>query len=171
MSEWTLIHDPPPSLSSTLHVINMTFISHRMTRKTLVFLFLFCSCKHLLFAQDVLDNKIYRVTAYKNGNNQITSTSNYAEVIPPLNIYIPNAFTPNGDGMNDTFGVKGEGIRNFRLYIYNRWGEKIFETTNPKQQWDGYYNGQPVEQGTYVVQVFAYGLSKKASNASVTLVR
>ncbi len=122
-------------------------------------------------AQDVLENKIYKVTAYKNGNNQITSTSNYAEVIPPVNIYIPNAFTPNGDGINDTFGVKGEGIKNFHLYIYNRWGEKIFETTNPRQQWDGLYAGQPAEQGSYVVQVYAYGLAKSARNASVTLVR
>lgn len=124
-----------------------------------------------LFAQEVLENPVYRVTAYKQGNNLVTSTSNYAEVIPPVSIYIPNAFTPNGDGINDTFGVKGEGIRNFRLYIYNRWGEKIFETNNPKHQWDGLYAGRPAEQGTYVVQVFAQGLAKSARNASVTLVR
>lgn len=124
-----------------------------------------------LMAQDVLENNVYRVTAFKKGNNQITSTSNYAEVIPPVNIYIPNAFTPNGDGINDSFGVKGEGIRNFHLYIYNRWGEKIFETTNPRQQWDGLYAGEPAEQGSYVVQVYAYGLAKSARNATVTLVR
>lgn len=97
--------------------------------------------------------------------------SNYAEVIPPLSIYIPNAFTPNGDGMNDAFGVKGEGIRNFHLYIYNRWGEVIFETTNPKQQWDGSYAGNPVEQGVYVYQVFASGFGKNSKTGSVTLVR
>jgi len=127
-------------------------------------LFLIFSCSYSLFAQNIIENKVYRVTAYKNGNNLITSTSNYAEVIPPVNIYVPNAFTPNGDGINDTFGVKGEGIRNFQLLIYNRWGEKIFETTNPRQQWDGLYAGQPAEQGTYVVQVFAYGLAKNKSN-------
>ena len=47
-------------------------------------------------AQNVLDNKIYRVTGYKKGDTTIRSTSNYAEVIPPLSIYIPSAFTPNG---------------------------------------------------------------------------
>ena len=85
-----------------------------------------------LQAQNVLDNKTYRVTALQRGNNSITSMSNYAEVIPPLSIYIQNAFTPNGDGMNDVFGVKGEGIRIFHLYVYDRWSEVVFESTNPK---------------------------------------
>ena len=124
-----------------------------------------------LQAQNVLENKTYRVTALQRGNNSITSMSNYAEVIPPLSIYIPNAFTPNGDGMNDVFGVKGEGIRNFHLYVYDRWGEVVFETTNPKQQWDGNYAGNPVEQGVYVYQVFASGLGKNSKTGSVTLVR
>jgi len=160
-----------PEREVTLHVINMTHKMHRTSLKILFIFFLVFSWAFRIMAQDVLENKIYKVTAYKSGNNQISSTSNYAEIIPPVSIYIPNAFTPNGDGINDTFGVKGEGIRNFHLFIYNRWGEKIFETTNPRQQWDGVYEGQPAEQGTYVVQVYAYGLSKSARNASVTLVR
>lgn len=121
-------------------------------------------------AQNVLDSKTYRVTAYKSGNTTITSTSNYAEVIPPLHIYIPSAFTPNGDGLNDTFGVKGEGIRNYHIYIYNRWGEKLFESTNPKQQWDGTYGGQPAQQGVYTYQLFASGIESKGKTGIVTLV-
>jgi gliding motility-associated-like protein len=123
-----------------------------------------------LSAQNVLDNKIYRVTAYKKGDNSITSTSNYAEVIPPVSIYIPSAFTPNGDGLNDAFFVKGEGIQNFRIFIYNRWGEVIFESDNAKSQWDGNYQGKPVESGVYVYQVFANGLSSKGKTGSVTVV-
>ncbi|REJ80839.1 MAG: gliding motility-associated C-terminal domain-containing protein [Bacteroidetes bacterium] len=134
-------------------------------------LFTVCILHNRIQAQDILPDKVYRVTAYKKGANHVSSTSNYAEVTPPTSIYIPNAFTPNGDGLNDTFGVKGEGIKNFRLFIYNRWGEKIFETSNPNEHWDGYYGGRPAEQGTYVYQVFASGIGKKARNGSVTLVR
>ena len=66
----------------------------------------------------------YRITGYKNGNPLVYSISNEAEVIPAMTIYIPNTFTPNGDGLNDTFGVTGEAIKEFSLIIYNRWGQK-----------------------------------------------
>ena len=130
-------------------------------KHTYVLLLLLCliySGTAELFAQNILDNKVYRVTAYKKGNPIITSTSNYAEVIPKLSFYIPSAFTPNDDGINDTFGVKGEGINDFHILIYNRWGEVIFESTNPRQQWDGRYRGQKSEQGTYVYKLYAMGL-------------
>jgi gliding motility-associated-like protein len=120
-------------------------------------------------AQSVLENKVYRVTAYKMGNTNVMSTSNYAEVIPPLSIYIPNAFTPNGDGINDTFGVKGEGIKDFHLVIFNRWGEIIFESREARKQWDGKVDGQQVEQGVYVYELFANG-AKKGRTGSVTVV-
>ncbi len=54
-------------------------------------------------------------------------------------IYIPNAFTPNGDGLNDIFRpvVELELVRQFHLSIYNRWGERIFETSDAGKGWDG----------------------------------
>jgi gliding motility-associated-like protein len=124
-----------------------------------------------LFAQNVVDNKTYRVTAYKTGNNTVLSTSNYTEVIPPLSIFIPNAFTPNGDGINDTFGVKGEGIKNFTMRIYNRWGEVVFESRSPKQQWDGTSHGKPAQSDVYVYQFTAVGEKSETKSGSVTLVR
>ncbi len=122
-------------------------------------------------AQNVLDNKIYRVTGYKNGNHAIMSTSNYAEVTPPLTIFVPDAFTPNGDGINDLFCVKGEGLQNFTLRIFNRWGQLVFESYNPKQQWDGTYKGKPAQTDTYVYQLIASGLGSQTKTGSVTLVR
>ncbi len=126
----------------------------------LLFIGLYITSTSTINAQNVTDNQVYRVTAFKKGNNAITSVSNYAEVIPPLSIYIPSAFTPNNDGINDTFGVKGEGIANFQIYVYNRWGEVIFESNNPKQQWDGTVKGRKQEQGAYVYKVFASGFDK-----------
>lgn len=138
--------------------------------KIIFFSALFLGSVAGIHAQNIVDNSVYRVTAYKQGNNTVTSTSNYAEIIPPLNLYIPSAFTPNGDGLNDTFGVKGEGINNYHIYIYNRWGEVVFESTNPKQTWDGKFKGNNSETGTYVYQLFAEGLSKKGKTGIVSVV-
>jgi gliding motility-associated-like protein len=71
-------------------------------------------------------------------------------------IFIPNTFTPNGDGRNDRFRIKAEGIKQVKsLRIYNRWGEVVFERTNfslddNNAAWNGKYNGQYVPAGTYV---------------------
>lgn len=110
------------------------------------------------FAQDT---RKYRVTAYKNGNNGISSLSNTVEVIPYMNIYIPNSFTPNGDGLNDTFGAIGEAIGEYTMQVFNRWGQLVFESTNYGKQWDGTYDGQPVPTGSYVYKLRAKG---KAGN-------
>lgn len=64
---------------------------------------------------------------------------------------IPNAFSPNNDGINDCFGIKYFGnVSSFKLAIYNRWGEKVYEFRNTKDCWNGYYKGilQPI--GNYV---------------------
>ena len=99
----------------------------------------------------------YRVTAYKNGNPLVFSLSNEVEVVPAMTIYIPNTFTPNGDGMNDTFGVSGEAIKDFNMIIYNRWGQMIFETSDANIQWDGTYDGQKAPQGAYAYTLTAQG--------------
>ena len=79
----------------------------------------------------------YRVVAYKNGSPQTFSVSNEVEVIPPMTLYIPNTFTPNGDGLNDTFGIAGEAVKDFKMEVFNRWGQLVFESTNPNLRWDG----------------------------------
>lgn len=56
---------------------------------------------------------------------------------PIVTFYAPNAFTPNGDGINDGFRVYGEGIRTFELLIYNRWGQLVFKSPDILQEWDG----------------------------------
>jgi gliding motility-associated-like protein len=67
-------------------------------------------------------------------------------------IYCPNAFTPNGDGNNDLFQPKGFGIVKYQLLIFNRWGEKVFQTSTFEEGWDGKFQGKGgsiLEEGTY----------------------
>jgi gliding motility-associated-like protein len=72
---------------------------------------------------------------------------------------VPSAFTPNGDGKNDCFGVKEWGnVTNFKLSVYNRWGNLIFQTANVDECWDGTYKGIIQPSGTYVYQIFAQTL-------------
>jgi gliding motility-associated-like protein len=68
-------------------------------------------------------------------------------------LYVPNAFTPNGDGFNDIFDIKGEEISSFQLRVFDRWGLLIFESNSLNNQWDGSYNGQPVQMDVYVWKV------------------
>ena len=65
-------------------------------------------------------------------------------------IVVPNAFTPNDDNKNDGFGVIViENVEKFYLTVYNRWGERVFETEDPKVKWDGMYKNKRADVGTY----------------------
>ncbi|MBS3914861.1 MAG: gliding motility-associated C-terminal domain-containing protein, partial [Bacteroidetes bacterium] len=77
-------------------------------------------------------------------------------------IYVPNAFTPNGDGLNDVFGVKSKYIESFDLMLYNRWGEIIYKTQDINFEWDATYLSKEVPSGVYVYVIFGrdyYGKS------------
>lgn len=82
---------------------------------------------------------------------------NRLDVEPKITYYLPNAFTPNNDAKNDGYRGAGyfEGMRDFHLTIWNRWGELIFETTDPEEEWNGRKNNQgPVLQtGVYLCLV------------------
>jgi gliding motility-associated-like protein len=113
-----------------------------------------------LTAQNEAEATKYRVTAYKNGQPQVFSISNEITTFPDLQLYIPSAFTPNSDGLNDLFGAVGEGVEDYHLTIYNRWGNKIFESTDMSNKWDGTFNGERVELGTYTYSLSAKGIKK-----------
>jgi len=132
-----------------------------MKSQVLFLTLIILTCCSLDAAAQVQDSRKYRVTAYKNGNPSVSSTSNTVQVIPFMSIYIPNSFTPNGDGLNDTFGAYGEAISDYNMQIFNRWGQLVFESNNYKLQWDGKHNGKAVPQGSYVYRLNAKG---KAGN-------
>lgn len=64
-------------------------------------------------------------------------------------VFIPDIFSPNGDGNNDILFVRGHGIDKIDFKIYNRWGEMVFSTMSADQGWDGRYRGQPAASGNY----------------------
>ncbi len=65
-------------------------------------------------------------------------------------VYIPNSFTPNGDGQNDALRVYSNVIRSLRFVVFNQWGEKIFESTNQNLAWDGTHSGKAQPSGVYI---------------------
>ncbi len=92
--------------------------------------------------------------------------------------FIPNAFTPNGDGLNDVFGVipRLDYINQYRISIFNRWGQMIFETTDLNLGWDGTYQGEACPAGAYVYRIvyndFGMGTQEtKVMEGTVVLVR
>lgn len=67
--------------------------------------------------------------------------------------YVPNAFTPYGDGKNEIFKVKGKHLQDFEMLIFNRWGELIFQSNDMNEGWNGSYMGNPVQQDVYVYKI------------------
>ena len=68
-------------------------------------------------------------------------------------LYVPNSFTPNGDGSNDFFKPVTFGLEEYQFYIYNRWGSIIYEGNESSIGWDGMVNNKPVQDGAYVWQI------------------
>lgn len=90
-----------------------------------------------------------------------------------FNLYVPNAFSPDGDGINEIFMAQGTGLRDFRLRVFDRWGELLFETEDVLRPWDGTYKGSPAPTGVYVYQIRVKALIGETYERSghVTLLR
>lgn len=73
--------------------------------------------------------------------------------LPTDEIFIPNAFTPNGDGKNDLFKVYSYAVKDMNIKIFNQWGELIFTASNMDNAWDGTYKGKPQPVGVYIYAV------------------
>lgn len=96
--------------------------------------------------------KLYRIKAVSADVSRRISYSNILRYIVPPEIFLPEAFTPNADGLNDEYVVQGKYINDFILQIFNRWGEMIFYSENAENGWDGKINGKEAPQGTYIYQ-------------------
>jgi gliding motility-associated-like protein len=87
-----------------------------------------------------------------NDHGCVDSVSTQVKVINEVILYAPNAFTPDGDAFNETWQLHIDGIDfyDFNLVMFNRWGEKVWESNNPDVGWDGRFMGKIVQDGTYV---------------------
>lgn len=118
-------------------------------------------------------HRIVLYATFINGNDTVAYTKDYWQDAQPITIQIsesklemPNAFSPNGDGINDIYRAKNnyQSIVEFDAYIFNRWGQKIYEWHDPAGGWDGKFNGKEVKQGVYFVLVKAKGADGRKYN-------
>jgi gliding motility-associated-like protein len=88
-------------------------------------------------------------------------------------VNIPNAFTPNGDGVNDIFFITGWEIREATIWVFDRWGTKLFETGSMSEGWDGTFRGQQMQPGVYAYMVRVTYLTgrRELFKGSLTLLR
>ncbi len=100
-----------------------------------------------------------------------SDTQPFVISISESELLMPNAFSPNGDGINDIYKPKSgyKSIVEFTGYIYNRWGKKLFEWHDPATGWDGTYNGKAVKDGVYLCLIKARGADGRKFNIKKTV--
>ena len=112
---------------------------------------------------------ITEVALYVRQDNELIDSSKIEITISESHLEMPNAFSPNDDGINDFYQAKTnyKSIVSFHAYIFNRWGQKLYEWTDwtdEKSGWDGTFHGSPVKDGVYYVLVKARGADGREYN-------
>ena len=102
------------------------------------------------------------------GNNAI-SVSNRVYLYTEPKVWMPNAFSPNHDGINDVLLPKGVGLKNYTLIVYDRWGNLLFKSDTTIKSWDGKYQGEAVPMGTYIYELQANLYYRRESEREVFL--
>lgn len=96
----------------------------------------------------------YVITQIVNNQYQCYDTiQQNVKILPEYRFWIPNCFTPDANLLNDYFMPIAIGVINYDFEIFNRWGERIFKTNNPKQGWNGFYKGKECKQDEYVWRI------------------
>ena len=124
-------------------------------------------------------NNVYSATYYITGTSSNGCKTSYeisVTVIPDYNLFIPNAFTPNGDGKNDVWQMFGElhNVKQFAVKVFNRWGELVYEGQDVTKGWDGTYKGGASPEGVYVYEISLVWLDNRGDDhyqGSITLLR
>jgi gliding motility-associated-like protein len=115
---------------------------------------------------------MYGVTIYTPHN--CVSSDELEVVSCNTQLFIPNAFSPNNDGHNEIFLATGVGIKAFRMVVYNRWGQEVFQTNDITQGWNGVIRQQPAAADVYTYKVWyntGHSSQSVTKTGTVTLVR
>ncbi|MDB5274318.1 MAG: large protein [Chitinophagaceae bacterium] len=120
------------------------------------------------------DDRYYAVQLTNKFNCSIKDSIFVKNICAPR-IYIPNAFTPGIQNSDQIFTVFGKYFYNYKMLVFNRWGEAIFETTDKNAGWDGNYLGEQMPTGVYPVIIYYEGREEYAGQqkyvGSVTVIR
>ncbi|MFN4854097.1 MAG: gliding motility-associated C-terminal domain-containing protein, partial [Bacteroidota bacterium] len=106
-------------------------------------------------------------------NGCLDSLIQIVRIGPNFSMYIPNAFTPNGDLINDTFTIISNDVKEFSIDIIDRWGQLVFTSSSLDNQWDGVFKGDEAAEGVYTWVIRATDVTGKTyrKNGQVTLIR
>lgn len=113
-------------------------------------------------------------TIIASDTNGCRTTDNITIIVDFDNvIFVPNIFSPNGDGANDILFVRGKGVAQLKFFVYDRWGEKVFETTSLDVGWDGSFRGKEMNKAVFVYYLEATFIDGKevTQKGDITLVK
>ncbi|WP_188557511.1 T9SS type B sorting domain-containing protein [Hymenobacter glacieicola] len=166
---WTALRGPDPSAPVSYRVLTLSptnaVLSSRPVATGLTYLDL----------QPPQDQQVvrYRIEATGGGQLLVPSYSNVASVARAVKVFVPTAFTPNGDGLNDVLELKGRYLDTFRFTVVDRNGQQVFQATSRTQTWDGRIGSAPPVPGTYVWRFESQDQTGKrsAQSGTVTILR
>jgi gliding motility-associated-like protein len=164
---WVTVRSGNCSASDTIHIANITrpLFSFRDTAVCDSFTIMakYAGANNQYRWQDGTGGSRY--TTYNSGRYYVTATNDCAEITDSVNItitncdcylYIPNSFTPDHNGLNETFKPRLCSADKYQMEIFNRWGEKLFETHDLSTGWNGTFNGKSVVEGAYIYRIRGY---------------
>jgi hypothetical protein len=117
----------------------------------------------------------YSVLAYENnGEHNAVSRSNDIYLIQPPEVFVPNAVTHNNDGLNDSFGWADVFVKEFTMDLYNRWGEKVFSTTDKNDRWSSVYKEGDLKYSNvymWIVSYYGWDGNRHYDSGTVTFIK
>jgi gliding motility-associated-like protein len=127
---------------------------------------------------DLPDGDTLLVCLEAQNGSCVADTCKLVSIESNVTVFMPNAFTPNEDGLNDVFYPVGkyhnnqEGLEDYEFLVFNRWGEQIFSSNTPYEGWDGTYqnNGRLVQQDVYVWKIIVFDTYKNKTVTQVGIV-